>query len=140
MNKVRYIVGEENSTIEHNKVVCQLQYDQQFIQDIKDYEYGLSKINNTNGGDISLNIYGLLGVVIAFGMILNDNRQDGEFYEVESNEVFDGLPDETSFDEDIDITFNHMVVSPGWLEIIGYSSNGDEIRAEILIDDLNSFV
>jgi len=139
MKFIRYTQATDNS-IDGWPRVCQLQYDEGFIQDIRDYEYGLSRINKQYDETLSLNIFGYKGIEVAFGDILHDDRQEGEFFEMEETEVFDGLPDETSFDDDSEIEFNNLVVTPGWVTIIGHDKSGNEISAEILIDDLKPFV
>ena len=142
MNKIRYITATDNSVDGYPRV-CQLQYDNLFIDEVKHLSESLSGITLSKRNkdiSLSLNVYGPQGIEVAFGDILHDDRAQGEFFEIEETEVFDGLPDETSFDNDPEIEFNNLVVTPGRIVIIGYNKNGDEISAEILIDDLNSFL
>ena len=77
---------------------------------------------------------------MVYGDILNDDRAQGEFFEIEEGFLSDGLPDETSFDTNPFIELTNLVVTPTWLTLIGYNESGDEISAEILIDDLKPFV
>ncbi len=144
MKFIRYIATNDDS-IDGPRGVCQLQYDEQFIQDIEDYAYGLSNINNSKQCELSLNVFGYEGIGVVYGDILNDDRAQGEFYEIEEGFLSDGLPDETSFSEEDEgdyhrISFNNLVVTTAWLTLIGYNESGDEVSAEILIDDLKPFV
>ena len=142
MNFVRYIAAND-TTIDGGRRVCQLQYDEEFIKEVNEYSQALQNLSfseRNRDNSITLNIYGQQGIEVAFGDILHDDRQQGEFYEVEEDETYDGLPDETSFSNDDDIDFNNLVVSSSCIILIGYTKNGDEISAEILIDDLKPFV
>ncbi len=139
MKFIRYIATNDDS-IDGPRGVCQLQYDEQFIQDIEDYAYGLSNINNSKQCELSLNVFGYEGIGVVYGDILNDDRAQGEFFEIEEGFLSDGLPDETSFDTNPFIELTNLVVTPTWLTLIGYNESGDEISAEILIDDLKPFV
>ncbi len=140
MKNIRYIQSIDKQGLE---VVCQLQYDEGFIQEVKDYaqvvkNIGSSERNRDNS--LTLNVYGQQGIKVAFGTIINDDRQDGEFYEMGEDEIYDGLPDETSFLEEDSVVFNNITVAPSYIILIGYADNGDEMSAEILINDLKPFV
>jgi len=142
MKYVRYIAAND-TTIDGGRRVCQLQYDDEFIQEVNEYAQALQNLSfseRNRDNSITLNIYGQQGIEVKFGDILHDDRQQGEFYEVEEDETYDGLPDETSFSNDDDIDFNNLVVSPSCIILIGYTKNGDEVSAEILINDLKPFV
>lgn len=140
MKNIRYIQLVDHLGYEK---VCQLQYDEEFIQEVEGYAQIVANIKASERNEdnsFSLNVFGQKGIKVAFGNILNDDRQEGEFYEMDSTEVLDGLPDETSFDPDVSSTLNNIVIWPSYIDFIGYDENGDEVSAEILIDDLKPFV
>lgn len=142
MKFIRYIAAND-TTIDGGRRVCQLQYDEEFIKEITHFSEALINIavsERNEGISLSLNIYGPQGIEVAFGDILHDDRQQGEFYEIDDEYLSDGLPDETFFSNDGDIKFNNLVVTSSCIILIGYTKNGDEISAEILIDDLKLFV
>lgn len=142
MKYVRYIAAND-TTIDGGRRVCQLQYDDEFIQEVNEYAQALQNLSfseRNRDNSITLNIYGQQGIEVKFGDILHDDRQQGEFYEIDDEYLSDGLPDETFFSNDDDINFNNLVVSSSCITLIGYTKNGDDVSAEILIDDLKSFV
>lgn len=142
MKFVRYIAAND-TTIDGGRRVCQLQYDEEFIQEVVEYSKALQNLSffeRNRDNSITLNIYGQQGIEVKFGDILNDDRAQGEFYEVEEDETYDGLPDETLFSNDDDIDFNNLVVASSYIILIGYTKNGDEVSSEILIEDLKPFV
>lgn len=142
MKHVRYIAAND-TTIGGGSRVCQLQYDEEFIQEVNEYAQALQNLSfseRNRDNSITLNIYGQQGIEVAFGDILHDDRQQGEFFEMEEDETYDGLPDETFFSNDPDIDFNNLVVASSWITLIGYTKNGEEISAEILINGLKPFV
>jgi len=95
MKYVRYLAAFDNST------VCQLQYDQSFIELIQSWAKFIKDVPRPSKDSTPLSlfigVYGNTGSEIKFGYILHDDRRQGEFYDM-GGEVFDGLPDETSFD------------------------------------------
>ena len=143
MNFVRYTAAVDNST-ESGATACQIQYDQPFVDLIQSWADFIKDAPRPNKDStplsVFLGVYGYTGSEIKFGYITHDDRQQGELYDMEGGDVvFDGLPDETSFDSNDDIEFNRLEVHEKWLTFIGYNDNGDEISAEILIDDLKPF-